>query len=195
MLRVQDGAVHVEDDVCDGRVPGHGGALPRPLVTIHWASAVGCGVVAVDWTENWVLLSRHCHTLLINLPLSQRTSHCCSEKNVLYVSDSCFCNSVCTMRGECLLESCECPDSSADVTTLSRKVFQQPGLLWPTVCLWAAESHGNGHVTDHIMYFQHSGKHSNISRPISNIDILTFKLVFNCNWYDVHEINIDFKNM
>ena len=48
MLRVQDGPVHVEDDVCDGRVPGHGGALPRPLVTIHWASAVGCGVVAVD---------------------------------------------------------------------------------------------------------------------------------------------------
>ena len=48
MLRVQDGSVHVEDDVCDGRVPGHGGALPRPLVTIHWASAVGCGVVAVD---------------------------------------------------------------------------------------------------------------------------------------------------
>ena len=86
------------------------------------------------------------------------------------------------MRGECLLESCECPDSSADVTTLSRKVFQQPGLLWPTVCLWAAESHGNGHVTDHIMYFQHSGKHSNISRPISNIDILTFKLVFNCKF-------------
>ena len=80
MLRVQDGSVHVEDDVCDGRVPGHGGALPRPLVTIHWASAVGCGVVAVDWTENWVLLSRLCHTLLINLPLSQRTSHCCSEK-------------------------------------------------------------------------------------------------------------------
>ena len=55
MLRVQDGSVHVEDDVCDdslgaaaGRVTGHGGALPRPLVTICWASAVGCGVVAVD---------------------------------------------------------------------------------------------------------------------------------------------------
>ena len=52
MLRVQDGSVHVEDDVCDGRVPGHGGALPRPpLVTIHWASAVGCRVVAVELTE------------------------------------------------------------------------------------------------------------------------------------------------
>ena len=27
-----------------------------------------------------------------------------------------------------MVESCECPVSSADVTTLSRKVFQQPGL-------------------------------------------------------------------
>ena len=49
MLRVQDGSVHVEDDVCDDSLgAGHGGALPRPLVTICWASAVGCGVVAVD---------------------------------------------------------------------------------------------------------------------------------------------------
>ena len=55
----------------------------------------------LNWDSS-VLLSRHCHTLLINLPLSQRTSHCCSEKT--FVMFQTFV-SVCTMRGECLLET------------------------------------------------------------------------------------------
>ena len=53
----------------------------------------------LNWDSS-VLLSRHCHTLLINLPLSQRTSHRCSEKTFFMFQTFV---SVCTMRGECLL--------------------------------------------------------------------------------------------
>ena len=55
-----------------------------------------------------------------------------------------------------MVESCECPVSGLQHRRDDTEQESVP-TAGPAVCLWAAESHGNGHVTYHICTFSIQG--------------------------------------